>query len=151
MKRNLKLEWVYPHSAELVWECLTSSELIAQWLMQNDFKLEKGHKFQFKAKPMPGWSGIVDCEIKEIIENKKLSYSWLSGPRPGEIKIRTVVTWHLLPEQNGTRLVLEHTGFEGLNGLIVSYMLGSGWKGKISQAFANVLDKLATNGTKKSN
>lgn len=142
MKRNIKLEWFYPHPPQLVWECLTSSELIAQWLMENDFKLQKGHKFQFRAKPMPGWSGVVDCEIKEIIEHKKLSYSWLSGPRPGEIKIRTMVTWLLSEEKNGTRLVLEHTGFEGLNGLMVSYILGSGWKGKISEAFAKVLDKM---------
>jgi uncharacterized protein YndB with AHSA1/START domain len=143
MKRDIKLEWFYPHAPELVWECLTSPALIAQWLMENDFKLAKGHKFQFRAKPMKGWSGIVDCEVLEAVENKKLSYTWRSGPKAGEHKFNTIVTWHLRPESNGTRLVLEHTGFQGFSGIMVSFILGSGWKGKISQTFAKVLDKLA--------
>jgi uncharacterized protein YndB with AHSA1/START domain len=143
MKRDIRLEWVYPHPAEKVWECLTTPELIKQWLMENDFRLAKGHKFQFRAKPMRGWSGVVDCEVLEIIEHKKLSYTWVSGPKPGDNKINTVVTWHLVPEGSGTRLILEHTGFRGFNAWMVSFILGSGWKGKIAQSFAAVLDKIA--------
>lgn len=143
MKRDIKLEWFYPHSQEDVWHCLTTSELIAEWLMVNDFKLELGHKFQFRAKPMPGWSGIVDCEVKEIVPNTKLSYTWVSGPNPGSTEISTLVTWRLLPEKGGTRLVLEHTGFRGFKAWMVSHMLGNGWKGKIAGAFADVLSKTA--------
>lgn len=143
MKRDIKLEWFYPHNAEDVWHCLTTSELIEQWLMTNDFKLQLGHKFQFRAKPMPGWSGIVDCEVKEIIPNRKLAYSWESGAKPGSNEISTVVTWHLIPENGGTRLVLEHTGFRGFKAWMTSFLLGKGWKGHIANAFANVLDQTA--------
>ncbi len=141
MKRDLKLEWLYPNTPEEVWHCLTSSELIAQWLMPNDFRLELGHRFQFRSKPVPGWSGIVDCKVLEIVPNQRLSYSWVSGPKPGSDNINTVVTWVLIPEKNGTRLILEHTGFKGFRAWMVSYMMGSGWNSKIAKAFEALLPK----------
>ncbi len=143
MKRDLRFEWFYPHSPANVWQCLTTAELIQQWLMANDFKPVVGHRFQFTAKPMPGWCGIVDCEVLEVVENKKLSYSWVSGPKPGSKDISTVVTWKLAAEQGGTRLVLEHTGFTGFRAWMTSFILGSGWKSHIAKAFANELDKIA--------
>ncbi len=143
MKRDIKLEWFYPHSTANVWHCLTTSELIAQWLMPNDFRLEKGHKFQFTAKPMPGWCGVVDCEVLEVVENRKLSYSWVSGPTVGSTDISTVVTWYLSAEQGGTRLVLEHTGFRGFRAWMTSYILSNGWKSHIAKAFANQLELIA--------
>lgn len=139
MKRDIKLEWFYPQQPAEVWECLTTPELIAEWLMPNDFKAQLGHKFKFTSKPMPGWCGIVDCEVKELIPNKKLSYTWESGPTPGSKHISTLVTWHLHPERNGTRLVLEHTGFRGFRAWMTSYMLSNGWKGKIAKTFAEIL------------
>lgn len=145
MKRDLKLEWHYPHELAHVWKCLTSSELIAQWLMDNDFKAEVGHKFRFTAKPMPGWCGVVECEVLEVVENRKLSYSWVSGPTIGSMDISTVVTWYLSPAEGGTRLVLEHTGFKGFRAWMTSFILGNGWKSHIAKAFAKQLEKIATN------
>ncbi|MES2680856.1 MAG: SRPBCC domain-containing protein [Bacteroidota bacterium] len=141
MKRDLKLEWLYPNTSDEVWHCLTDPELIAQWLMPNDFKLLVGHRFQFRSKPVPGWSGIVDCEVIEIVPNQKLSYTWVSGARAGSKNIDTLVTWKLTPEKNGTRLVLEHTGFKGFRAWLISYMMGSGWKSGIAKAFKSLLPK----------
>lgn len=92
---------------------LTTPELIAQWLMPSNFELVLGYRFQFRPKPVPGWCGIVECEVLEIIPNQKLAYSWVSGDKPGSRQIDTVVTWTLMPEGNQTRLILEHTGFRG--------------------------------------
>jgi uncharacterized protein YndB with AHSA1/START domain len=144
MKRDLKLEWFHPHPPAEVWRVLTTPELISEWLMQNDFKLEVGHRFRFTAKPMPGWCGIVDCQVLEIDAPRKLVYTWVSGPKPGDQKLKTVVTWHLVPVKGGTRLVLEHTGFSGAWGVMTSFMLGSGWKGKIAKTFSEVLEKQRT-------
>jgi uncharacterized protein YndB with AHSA1/START domain len=141
MKRDLKLEWLYPNSPDEVWHCLTDADLIAQWLMPNDFKLVLGHRFQFRSKPVPGWSGIVDCEVIEIVPKQQLSYTWVSGPKPGSSNIDTLVTWKLKAEKNGTRLILEHTGFKGFRAWLISYMLGSGWKSGIAKAFKNLLPK----------
>jgi len=141
MKRDLKFEWLYPNTPDEVWHCLTNSELIEKWLMTNDFKPVIGHRFQFRAKPMPGWCGIVDCEVLELVPNKKLSYSWVSGPKQGSDQIKTVVTWKLIPEKDSTRLILEHTGFEGFRAWMTSFILGSGWKSHIAKAFASLLPK----------
>lgn len=143
MKRDIKLEWFYPHSSDVVWHCLVTSELIKEWLMENDFKPIKGHRFKFTAKPMPGWCGIVDCEVLEVNEHRKLSYSWVSGPKPGSTDISTVVTWTLEPAQGGTRLILEHTGFKGFRAYMTSYILSSGWKSHIAKAFAATVEKIA--------
>jgi uncharacterized protein YndB with AHSA1/START domain len=142
MKRDIKLEWFYPHPQEDVWHCLTTAELIGQWLMPNDFKPLMGHKFQFTSKPVPGWCGIVDCQVTEMVPNKRLSYTWVSGPKPGSRQIDTTVTWHLIPENGGTRLKLEHTGFSGFKAWMVSYMMGKGWNSHIAKAFAGILNQL---------
>ena len=55
-------ERLMPHPPEKVWRALTQPALIAQWLMQNDFKPEVGHRFTFRAKPQPGWTGVTNCE-----------------------------------------------------------------------------------------
>jgi hypothetical protein len=73
----------------------------------------------------PGFDGIVQCEVLEIIPLKKLVYSWVGGG------VNTQVTWRLAPEGTGTRLTLDHEGFSGLRGLFVSGILGKGWRSKI--------------------
>ena len=147
MANSINLQWFYLHPPELVWKVLTTPEMIAEWLMENNFKLQVGHKFKLTAKPTPGWSGIVECEILEIEQHKKLSYTWISGPKPGSNKVNTIVTWKLISEKNGTLLVLEHAGFKGFHGWFVSKILGSGWKGDIAKAFANILEKVANDET----
>ena len=139
MKRDIFLEWTYPQPPEDVWHCLTTAELIEQWLMPNDFLPVHGHKFQFRSKPMPGWSGIVDCEVLEIVPNEKLSYSWVSGPKPGSTAISTVVTWTLVPVEGGTKLQLAHTGFSGVRAWLTSFLLSKGWRTHIAKAFAETL------------
>ena len=123
MKRDIRLEMVYPHPPERVWRALTDSAELSQWLMANDFQPRLGNKFQFRAKPQPGWRGIVDCEVTEIDEPRRLSYTW--GGEPG--KPTTTVTWTLEAVEGGTRLRLEHKGFQGLGGWLLAGMLGSGW------------------------
>ena len=76
MKRDIKHQFTLPQPPEVVWEYLTDPELLAQWLMPNDFKPEVGHKFQFGAKPkFPlGFDGRIYCEVLEIIPLKRLSF-----------------------------------------------------------------------------
>lgn len=88
------------HPPEKVWRALTSSHLIAEWLMETDFKPEVGHTFEFKAD----W-GAISCEIREVVPQKTLSYSW-SGHG-----LRSVVTWTLSESETGTTLRMEQTGF----------------------------------------
>lgn len=126
MRRDLQFELTYPHPPEKVWSALTDPQAIAQWLMNNDFEARVGHRFQFKVEPPPrGWSGVVDCEVLEVERPRRLVYTWCSG------KLRTTVCWNLEPVAGGTRLRLEHSGFRGLRGWMISRMLGKGWRSRI--------------------
>ena len=122
MKRDIKLEAFYPYPPERVWRAVTDSSAMAKWLMPNDFEPTIGHKFQFRTKPAPGFDGIVHCEVLELEEPRLLRISWRGGP------IDTVLKLSLEVAANGTKLYLEHTGFTGVKAIMVSYMMGSGWK-----------------------
>ena len=110
---TIKHRFFFPHPKETVWEYLTNSELLAQWLMKNDFQPIVGHNFHFRTNPIPAldFDGICHCTVLEIVPFKKLSYSWKGGPGNGETTLDTVVVWKLVPNGEGTDLLLEHSGF----------------------------------------
>ena len=67
---------------------------------ENDFKPVVGHRFNLRAD----W-GAVDCQVREVEPNKRLSYTW------GAYGLESVVTWTLTPTSKGTQLRMEQTGF----------------------------------------
>jgi uncharacterized protein YndB with AHSA1/START domain len=113
-----------------VWRALTQPELLAQWLMENDIKPVVGHKFNFRAKPMGDWDGIVHCEVLEVDEPNKLVYSWKGGSDKNQNyghRLDTTVTWTLTPTSTGgTKLHLEHFGFEPTD--YAFQIMGQGWR-----------------------
>ena len=110
-----------------VWKALTDKDAMSEWLMPCDIEPIVGHKFQFKSKSMPGFDGIVDCEVLEVIEHEFLSFSWSGGPLK-----HTRVSFRLEQSGDNTILHFKHSGFEGfLNKLIVKKILANGWKTKI--------------------
>lgn len=124
---DITVEAFYPHPPERVWRALTDPDELEAWLMENDFEPRVGHRFQFRDEPRPGWRGVVDCEVLEVDEPRRLSYTW-RGDEDGE---PTVVTFTLEPDDGGTRLRLEHTDFRGLRGLVTRLILSRGWKKKL--------------------
>jgi uncharacterized protein YndB with AHSA1/START domain len=103
--RTLVIEKTFPHPPEKVWRALTDSRLIAQWLLNNDFEPQVGHKFQFRSEPMPNWNGIIESEVLAIEPLKRLSYTWAS------MGLESVVLFTLTPTGTGTQLRMEHSGF----------------------------------------
>jgi uncharacterized protein YndB with AHSA1/START domain len=138
MKRDLHFEREYPYSPEQIWRALTDSKAIAEWLMDNDFQPVVGRKFQFHTKPAPGFDGVVNCEVLEVESPRRLVYSWQGGP----MKRPTTVIWTLEPAGSGTRLTLDHNGFEGVSGILLSIILGSGWGKLFRQGLADVLSRM---------
>jgi uncharacterized protein YndB with AHSA1/START domain len=61
--RSLVVERLMPHAPEKIWRALTQGPLIEEWLMKNDFQPVVGHRFNFRATPMPHWNGVTDCEV----------------------------------------------------------------------------------------
>lgn len=96
-----------PHRPEKVWRALTDPDLLAEWLLPAiGFKPELGTAFAFKAQPVAGWDGTVQCRIAEIEPLRKLSYDWSVGT-----ELKTVVTFTLAPSPSGTRMTLVQSGF----------------------------------------
>jgi uncharacterized protein YndB with AHSA1/START domain len=129
MQKAIIYEFFFAHPPALVWEYLTEPELLAQWLMANDFKLEVGHQFRFKTKPkIPiGFDGTIYGEVLEFIPLEKLVYSWKGGMPKERPSLDSVVTWSLTPKDNGTLLRLEHHGFNGLKNYLPYLIMNKGW------------------------
>ena len=135
MERVIKHQFFFAHPAETVWEYLTKSELMEQWLMKNDFQPFVGFDFQFRTNPIPSldFDGIFYCKVLEIVPFKRLSYSWKSGPGKGEITLDSIVTWKLEPKADGTQVFLEHSGFARKENLNFYEGLSHGWIEKFNK------------------
>jgi uncharacterized protein YndB with AHSA1/START domain len=125
--RSLQFERYMPHPPEKIWRALTESSLIEQWLMKNDFAAEVGHRFTFRATPVPGWSGVTNCEVLTVEPPHRLVYRWGDGSE-SDSGLRTVVTWTLTERDGGTLVRMEQSGFRpederGYKGM------GGGWPG----------------------
>ena len=70
--------------------------------MANDFRPELGHEFTLDT----GQWGITHCTVTAVEPERLLRYTWRNGP------LDTVVTWTLVPEGQGTRLLVEQHGFD---------------------------------------
>ena len=127
MTRSIKLTVTYDASVEEVWTAITNKEAMSEWLMPCDIEPIIGHKFQFKTQPTPGFDGIVQCEVLEVVPHELLSFSWTGGTLKD-----TKVTFKLKSLGDRTTLDFEHSGFTGLlNRIIIRKLLSSGWKSKI--------------------
>jgi uncharacterized protein YndB with AHSA1/START domain len=100
--RSVIVERDIPFPPEKIWRALTQPRLIEEWLMQNDFKPEVGHRFDFRAD----W-GSVDCQVLAVEPNKTLSYTWAA------YGLESVVTWTLTATSTGTHVRMEQSGFRG--------------------------------------
>jgi uncharacterized protein YndB with AHSA1/START domain len=107
--RSLVIEREMPHPPEKIWRALTEGPLLQEWMMKNDFEPVVGHKFQFRADPMPNWNGIVDCEVLIVDPFQRLSYNW--GVGDAAAGLQWVVLWTLTPTAGGTHLRMEQSGF----------------------------------------
>ena len=137
---SLRVEKVYPHPRDRVWRALTERELLERWLMPNDFEPTVGHRFTFQTEPGPGFDGVVRCEVLELVEGERLKISWVGGP------IDTEVTFVVSDAGDGTRLVVEQSGFRGLRAWIVARMLAIGNRSIYGRRLPDLLDSLAPGG-----
>ncbi|MFO1052612.1 MAG: SRPBCC domain-containing protein [Planctomycetota bacterium] len=141
--KGIHLERVYPHPVDRLWEAIATSRGLAAWLMPNDFEPRIGHRFRFRWKKIPGWRGIVDCEVLEIEAKRRVVFSW-----KGEEKHRpTRVALSLEAVDGGTRLVLDHDGFTGFGGFLSRQMMKGGWRSKmLEKQLPAALEVMSTRG-----
>lgn len=105
--RTVTVERQFSHPPEKLWRALTQQHLIADWLMQNDFVAQMGHKFQLQTD----WGGVMQCEVLALEPYDRLSYSWNFANDDPLYALESVVTFTLTPQDGGTHLRVEQTGF----------------------------------------
>jgi uncharacterized protein YndB with AHSA1/START domain len=127
--RSLVIERMMPHPPEKLWRALTQAPLIEEWLMRNDFQPVVGHRFNFRADPIPHWNGVTDCEVLVVEPNKRLAYSWNASGEEAATGIKTVVTWTLTPVSGGTHVRMEQSGFRHGNDDRFYQGANYGWQG----------------------
>jgi uncharacterized protein YndB with AHSA1/START domain len=138
----------YPHPPAKVWRALTDPALIPLWTSTGKggqpvgFSTVVGTRFQFVAKPMPGWSGVVECEVLEARAPSLLRYSW-AGDEKGDV---TQVTYLLEAHGDSTRFTWEHIGFTGIGGFLVSKLLASVRRKMLSVGLPALLDDIDDEG-----
>jgi uncharacterized protein YndB with AHSA1/START domain len=136
----------YPHPPAKVWLAVTDPELIPLWTATGQggrpvgFAPVPSTRFQFVAKPVPGWRGIIDCEVLEAREPSLLRYSWTDDGTT------TYVTYRIEPHNGGTRFTFDHTGFTGVGGFVLAKLLGSVRKKMLTTGLPAVLDDLDETG-----
>lgn len=129
---TIRVDEFLPQPPARVWRALTDPGLLARWLMPNDFRLAVGHRFTFRTDPIPGagFGGVGHCEVLAFEENVSLALAWRAAPDdPSDLD--STVTFTLAPEGAGTRLFIEHTGFDpdDPHQLFARKMMGGGWRG----------------------
>jgi uncharacterized protein YndB with AHSA1/START domain len=118
------------HPPAAVWKALTQPDLMERWWVPGDIQPVVGHRFTLD---MGSW-GTQQCEVTAVEPERVLQYTF------AETVLDTTITWRLVPEGSGTRLFLEHAGFDldtpmgrqAYNGM------GSGWPG-VQARIATVL------------
>ncbi|MFF8913879.1 SRPBCC domain-containing protein [Streptomyces sp. NPDC015032] len=98
---TITCEKFLPHPPAAVWKALTDPDLHARWWAAGDIKPVVGHHFALDM----GNFGSQPCEVTQVDDQRLLAYRFAEG------SLDTTITWTLHPEGQGTRLVLNHAGF----------------------------------------
>lgn len=135
------IERTYPAPARKVWEAITDKTKMKQWYFDlNEFKPEVGFEFSFPGKGSKGETYVHLCKVLEVIEHKKISYSWTYKDYPGY----SIVTFELFAEgKDKTRLKLTHEGLETFPGTgdFAPSSFEAGWTELIGTLLKNFLEK----------
>ncbi|HNS13132.1 MAG TPA: SRPBCC domain-containing protein [Bacteroidia bacterium] len=103
------IERVYNAPVERVWKAISDKDEMKKWYFDlTAFKAEPGFEFQFTGESEANKTYLHLCRVKEVIVNRKLSYTWKYDGYEGE----SLVTIELFEEGTKTRLKLSHAGLE---------------------------------------
>jgi uncharacterized protein YndB with AHSA1/START domain len=93
--------------ADRVWRAITDKAEMPRWFFENiaDFRAERGFETTFLVHN-EGRTYPHHWKVTEVVPNQKIVYDWLYDGVPGA----SFVTWDLTKTNDGTRLVLTHTG-----------------------------------------
>ena len=130
-------------SQAIVWKALTDREQMKQWYFDlEEFRAEPGFRFEFYGGE-PGKQYLHLCEVKEVVKERKLSYTWKYESDPAV----TLVSFDLIPAGEGTLVKLTHSGvdnFDSSNPDLARKNFVAGWTEIIGSNLKAFVEKLAT-------
>ncbi len=114
-----------------VWHALTDPELHARWWAPGDIDATVGRQFHLQ---MPGW-GSVACTVLEAEPEQRFVYTFNDD---------WTLTWRLVAEGTGTRLFLDHSGFDldDKRGRDAFERMGPGWRDQVLPGLAKLVTEL---------
>ena len=118
-----------------VWAALTDPETHARWWAPGDVADVVGHEFHLE---MPGF-GSVPCRVVASEPPERFVYTF------NEV---WTLTWRLVPEGDGTRLLLEQSGFDldDHRQRDTCERMGPGWRDTVLPRLAELAEDLAAHG-----
>ena len=118
-----------------VWAALTDPETHARWWAPGDVADVVGHEFHLE---MPGF-GSVPCRVVASEPHERFVYTF------NEV---WTLTWRLVPEGDGTRLLLKHSGFDldDHRQRDACERMGPGWRDTVLPRLAELAEDLAAHG-----
>jgi uncharacterized protein YndB with AHSA1/START domain len=114
-----------------VWRGLTEPELLARWWAPGDISPTVGHEFHLD---MPGF-GRQPCTVLEADPPRRPVYTFTEN---------WTLTWQLVAEGAGTRLLLEHSGFDldDPRARAAFDRMGPGWRDQVLPRLAELVEQL---------
>lgn len=131
MTESITCDQYLAHPPAVVWKAITTPELVARWWAAGDIRPVVGHRFTLD---MGEW-GVQPCTVTAVEPEQLLVYTFAEGG------LDSVITWRLEPEGHGTRLFLEHSGFDldTPGGRTAFEGMGRGWPHVVAR-IGEVLD-----------
>lgn len=125
---TVSLDILIARPPEDVWAALTQPDLLARWWATSDISPDVGHRFTID---MGKW-GQQPCEVLESDFPHRFVYSFADWR----------LVWTLTPEGQGTRLRVDHEGFDLANPQhkFAFETMGPGWRSAVLPRLATLLE-----------
>jgi uncharacterized protein YndB with AHSA1/START domain len=140
--RPFVIERVYNAPVSKVWKAISNKEEMKKWYFTDldGFKPEIGAEFEMYAGK-DGKRYLHQCKVTEVIENKKIAYTWKYKEHEGN----SLVTFELFPEGMKTKLKLTHAGLEtfpsATNKDFTKESFAGGWEHIIGKQLKEYLER----------
>ena len=73
---SIRKEIFIKAAPEIVWCHLEDPDLLAGWLMRNNFQAKPGTDFQFWKQAAGEWDGTINSQLVEFEPPRRMSFTW---------------------------------------------------------------------------